>query len=115
MVAVILCGCVCCGLLCGFPRPVKLVALVCFIPMALFFLFYFAWLAVGTYLLTQINGAQYGNDVICRNILVFMIALWFYFFCLFVVAILIIVWKLCSLKKSKGRRKKDDQLLAGIV
>lgn len=113
MVAIIFCCCVTCGLLCGFPRQVKLVAFICFIPTVILFLLYFAWLAVGTFLLTKMEGPRYVNAV-CRNILIFMIALWFYFLCLCVFAIILVIWKLCSLKKGEDKKKKDS-LLPNIV
>ena len=103
IIAVILGCCVCCSLLCGFPRPIKIVGCVCLIPTLVFFSFYLAWSSVGTYLLTVMEPSKYGIDgiAVCRHILMFVILFWFYLLCLCVFGALVTIWKLCSLKKNR--------------
>ena len=110
IIAVILGCCAACGLLCGFPRPIKIVSLVCLIPTVLFFLFYLAWMGLGTYLLTRINSDKFGSAV-CQHILMFMIIFWFYLLCLCVFGVLMAVWKICALKK--GSKPAGGQLIGG--
>ena len=105
MMGLMCCCCISCGLCLSCPRMVKIVAAITIIPASLCILFYFVWLALGTFLIAMTGSDAYSKST-CRNILVYLIFLYLYLICAVVFWIIVGLWRINSLRSSKSSSKK---------
>ena len=108
VIAVMMSCCICCGFFCNLPKAAKIVAAIAIIPASLLIGLYIGWLAFGTYLIAVMDEDR-RKMLICRNIITYMILLYFYLLCLIGFAIIIAIWKIHGYYKDrKGGRSSSS-------
>lgn len=93
--------CVFCGLSYNFPKIVKIIAAITIIPVSLLIILFLSWLALGTFLSTVMDSHARLTNLLCRNIVVYLIILYLYLFCLIGFGVVVAVWKIHGCYKDK--------------